>query len=377
MVTNAYRLLDGRLEQVGMSWAKHACCVTVTRDGCGICNGVNGQLLGVGCRDSYSAEYNGRQDRMGPRSAINAWTGTIPSWPMDSGEDEVYKRLQVAQADLSQEPQGAQYFVETVYVGSDEAATDNWRNNVSYRPVSVNEGTYALTVAGQTAAHVPALLAWRDHGGGSGVADPEVTIAVADVPGEGRFYAGAKVSENGDGAWHYEYAIFNQNSDRSGGSLSVPVPEGVAVNAIGFHDVDYHSGEVYDNADWAGERLAAAVYWDSPQTFAQNPNSNALRWGTMYNFRFDADAAPAPGAVTLGLFKPGTPGSITIALPVPGARACPCESDGAAGVNVFDLLAYLDLWFAQDPEAELTGNSPALVDVFDLLAYLDSWFAGC
>lgn len=54
---------------------------------------------------------------------------------------------------------------------------------------------------------------------------------------------------------------------------------------------------------------------------------------------------------------------------------CACELDGdAAQVDVFDLLSYLDLWFANDAAAELTGDEPAAVDVFDLLAFLDCWF---
>lgn len=54
---------------------------------------------------------------------------------------------------------------------------------------------------------------------------------------------------------------------------------------------------------------------------------------------------------------------------------CPCEMDGdAAAVDVFDLLAYLDLWFPQDAAAERTGDDPASIDVFDLLSFLDCWF---
>jgi N-acetylneuraminic acid mutarotase len=48
-----------------------------------------------------------------------------------------------------------------------------------------------------------------------------------------------------------------------------------------------------------------------------------------------------------------------------------CDRD----VDVFDLLAYLDLWFALDAGAEFTGDEPAMIDVFDLLALLDCWFA--
>jgi hypothetical protein len=52
---------------------------------------------------------------------------------------------------------------------------------------------------------------------------------------------------------------------------------------------------------------------------------------------------------------------------------CPCEFDNnTAQVNVFDLLAYLDLWFAGDEGAELDGQDG--IDVFDLLGFLDCWF---
>jgi hypothetical protein len=56
----------------------------------------------------------------------------------------------------------------------------------------------------------------------------------------------------------------------------------------------------------------------------------------------------------------------------PPAPVCPCEFDDAPGVNVFDLLAYLDLWFITDVAADIDG-APG-VDVFDLLFYLDCWF---
>jgi hypothetical protein len=56
---------------------------------------------------------------------------------------------------------------------------------------------------------------------------------------------------------------------------------------------------------------------------------------------------------------------------------CAADLTGDGGVDVFDLLAYLDLWFVTDAAAERTGDEPAAIDVFDLLAYLGGWFAGC
>lgn len=54
---------------------------------------------------------------------------------------------------------------------------------------------------------------------------------------------------------------------------------------------------------------------------------------------------------------------------------CPADWNFDEAVDVFDLLGYLDEWFAGTAAADLTGDETT--DVFDLLAYLDLWFAGC
>ncbi len=54
------------------------------------------------------------------------------------------------------------------------------------------------------------------------------------------------------------------------------------------------------------------------------------------------------------------------------ADPCPCETNGVEGVDVFDLLAFLDSWFAADAAADIDGTPG--VDVFDLLFFLDCWF---
>ena len=64
-----------------------------------------------------------------------------------------------------------------------------------------------------------------------------------------------------------------------------------------------------------------------------------------------------------------------IILDIRAVPACPCERTCDDVTDVFDLLAYLNLWFAQDPAADL-DEDPAIT-VFDLLVYLDCWFGGC
>src|SRR6185436_16640225 len=106
--------------------------------------------------------------------------------------------------------------------------------------------------------------------------------------------------------------VYNINSDRSGGSFSVPLPAGAEVTNIGFHGVFAHSGEPFENtvdnpADWRATIGDGAITFAPTHSFDENVNANALRWGTMYNFRFTANVAPrADGVATVGLFKPAT-----------------------------------------------------------------------
>ncbi len=93
----------------------------------------------------------------------------------------------------------------------------------------------------------------------------------------------------------------------------------------------------------------------------------------------DAGTVTVSGSVAfsqetdLGVLAEGTL-TIVATAPLP-AGGCVCDFDCASGVDVFDLLAYLDQWFTGSAAAEMTGDATPSVDVFDLLAFLDCWFA--
>ncbi|MBX3402678.1 MAG: hypothetical protein KF699_04610 [Phycisphaeraceae bacterium] len=53
---------------------------------------------------------------------------------------------------------------------------------------------------------------------------------------------------------------------------------------------------------------------------------------------------------------------------------CPANWDGANGVDVPDIFAFLGAWFANDPDAFNFGGTPGVPAIF---AYLGAWFAGC
>lgn len=112
---------------------------------------------------------------------------------------------------------------------------------------------------------------------------------------------------------------------------------GTVIQNLGFHDVSYHSGEPYSGTDWAATINADSVSWTT-DTFANNPNANAIRWGTLYNFRVQAASPPSPVLATIGLFKPGTPDSVVIQTqaPLPGGTTTPAIMALSCGVASFD-----------------------------------------
>ncbi len=70
----------------------------------------------------------------------------------------------------------------------------------------------------------------------------------------------------------------------------------------------------FSNAAWTSNQTATDLSWSS-ETFAQNQNANAIRWGTLYNFRFDSNRPPQAVNATIGFFKTGTP--ITVGIQGP------------------------------------------------------------
>src|SRR5213075_3301232 len=136
----------------------------------------------------------------------------------------------------------------------------------------------SIPFTGNDHAMQPGIMAWP-------TLDASVALANADYADQNltaRFIVGAKVTNNGNGTWTYEYAVYNHNSDRSAGSFTVPLSVGTQVTGIGFHDVDSHSGEPYDLTDWSSSITPAGIPWTT-QSHAQNVNAHAIRWGTMYN----------------------------------------------------------------------------------------------
>ncbi len=329
---NIYRYYRGRFEQVGQSWLKHG-FVSTNSPGCGTCQQppLGGGQLGVGCTDTYGAGLNGSNTGLGPRSQVNAATGVFPiPHGTPTGDPTIMARVQIHNSDLDPIAySGARYFAEGHYVTADDAAAGNKNNNASWREIvapapGANGG---VPFIGGTHAQQSAIYAWQ-------TISPNVVLQTIDISGDGRVIVAAGAWPALGGMTHYEYAVYNMNSDRSVQGVTISLPVGAVLANVGFHDVDSHSGEPYSLTDWTPTILSNGVKWNT-QTYAANTNANAIRWGTMYNFSFETTSAPT-GNVTLDLFKPGVPTSASVTINVvpstcpPAPPAVPPVSGGAS-----------------------------------------------
>jgi hypothetical protein len=297
---NMYRLKDGRFEQLGYSWLKHGfCAVNETEAGCLPCHSTPCNTLGIGCADTYSSVLN---DGAGGQSKanVNATTGQHRHAGGPTGPGPIRGRLQVAVSDIdpAQNP-GAEYFIESQYVTKDDHEAGNAGNNASWRRVEI-VSVSDVNLGGPTMREEPAIFAWK-------ALDPLVDIReLENLEGpsmKSTFYLASRVTNLGRGMWHYEYALQNLNSAQGAGSFSIPVDSALPVTNVGFHDVDSHSGDPYDNSDWASTKVGGDLRW-AGVPFSTSPNANAIRWGELYNFSFDTPAPPVPGTVNIGLFQP-------------------------------------------------------------------------
>ncbi len=340
-----------RFEQIGYAWLKHG-FATVQHDDCGLgCDPSTGSAisLGVGCSDPYNAQLNAEQCGMGPRSVLNPFTGAMPAGgPIIDGDtcpfsnfpardhrghvhdgNGIEHRLQVREPDLdpSLHPD-AEYFVEGHYVLPQEytnataRANGNMHNNVSHREFSVVgpniQGLFFFTGESPTVREEPAAEAWA--GASRQMIEP--------APDEdGRAFLYYEVSDLGGGMWHYEYALYNMNLDRAIQAFSVPLDPAVTISNIGFHAPPNHDDpgvdpdQEYSNEPWRIDVFPDAVMWSS-ETLEENEQANAIRYGTLYNFRFDADMPPNGVASSVTFYKTLDTAAVITLAPVEGGPQC-------------------------------------------------------
>lgn len=338
-----YRMSGGadnteRFEMIGHSQLKHG-FTALTQNICGFgCNGVGGSQLGSGCSDPYSASLNSGPN-LGSKAWVNPFTGFFPrgdsATPPNNHSGHTHNgtshRILVNVNDLNTTLNaGAQYFVDGQYVTPHEynwcqsnPTQCNMFNNVSYRRYNVS-GTaspFSFSANGATQREKIALYAWT----GASI------VEVYPAPGsDGKAYVGYKVTNPSAGVWRYEYAIYNMNLERAIQSFGVPVGNGVTLSNVQFYAPPQHPGwsndgtdnsQGFSSAPWTESDANGYKFWSS-ETLAQNPNANAIRWGTMYNIRFESNRPPVLTDGRIGFFKTGQPTTVRVLAPQAGSPTC-------------------------------------------------------
>lgn len=335
----------GRFEQIGLNWLKHGFASDTTTVCCTCFPPGDNQHMGLGCSDTYSAGQAGAQASLTPRWQVNPHTGNFPypgANPAWSGNTA--RRTEVLLTDLEPSSDTVHYFTEVTYITADDAQAGNGNNNASYIGMSVTNGptNYTFGLSGATVPMQDAIRAWPTLEAG-------VTLTNIQIPNDGLFIVGSKATDLGGGLFHYEFAVHNVNSYLAGGSFSVPVPNGAVLTNVGFHDVTFRNGDGLNNVnqtptDWVPVQANGSITW-SCDTPATDANANAIRWQTMYNFRFDANIPPVDGNIALGVWNVLTPTTYPVAAQVPAGNGgltylcagdgslapCPCANNGQPG----------------------------------------------
>jgi hypothetical protein len=339
-----FREENGRLEQIGKNWIKHG-FFALNDSQCETCSDPSGGgELNVGCSDTYAAEDNGNRYFLGPREEVNphtgAWTAcgsyfdepVIPDGDCErsyfgGAPDGVDRRLEVKDADLDHP--GAFYYYEGMYIVAED---DDISNQIGWREIEemvFSGGTWLFTTWIEDPGSPlepnpgPVVETWGDLQTVEPVASDDGLAILA-----------VKATDLGGGTWHYDYALYNRTSARGIRSLFVPTPGVVATNAT-FRDIDDDAGN-----DWDIVVDGSGVNWSTDQ-WSVDPAANALEYQTLYNFRFDAAAAPGDVNATAGIFRPGTGSSFVLATRGPSSPVAAPEvrADGPAlalvGANPF------------------------------------------
>jgi hypothetical protein len=309
LVLNFYRLSGGVLEQIGRSHVKHA--FFAVNSGCAC---PSGHILYAGCDDLYGVGTNLDRTNLAPRSEVDAlavsWTSLgshFDAVPVDdfrdhggdAAHDSFEHRLVVMEPDLL--TPGARYFYDAWYVAPNDT---NLENSIGHREV-------APSLAGSTWGF-PTIDSGSTVNGSilNVLVDPQnvqpgQATELLDT-GDGRVHLAAVTTSLGSGSFHYEYALMNFDFERQVQSFSLPIGTGQTVSNPGFDD-----GDADPQNDWTASIANGHITWTAPA-------GNALDWGTLFNFRIDADAAPVQSAARLTPFQPGGPAEIPVqTLPEP------------------------------------------------------------
>ncbi|MGV6851464.1 MAG: hypothetical protein ACWA5R_04690 [bacterium] len=313
---NMYRLLDGRMEQLGASGLKHAFFTVNTS-----CSCPGGHILwskdnpgnssGVACQDTYGVGNNnsssavGIREELAPNTAsweqcgsIFAPNGTAPG-PCNEERfsisfSELERRLYVNDADL--ETPGAEYFVTAWYIVKDDI---NIFNTMGFRKVipSFSGGSWFFNLDGGF-VEGSATNQWidPDNLGANQSSDMSSTS-------KGHVQLMSQVEDLGEGLFRYTYGLMNY--DYSVGFTQMNIPYLGGLQSVDFDDADHDGAN-----DWQQSIQGNNLIFAAPTPADHQP------WYTLNSIVIEVQSPPlANQTITV---KDGDGKSIMLQAFVPG-----------------------------------------------------------
>lgn len=313
LVWNMYRLVNGVMEQIGISPLKHA--FLTINSGCA-CNDPH--ILGVGCSDTYGTGNNDSIFDLTLRPEVTAFTGVwkrcgsifdincdgVPN-PPPPRANPMDRRMAVATSDLA--VPGAVYYFDSWYIVRDDVNIFNqgWR---TVTPTNQGGGNWTFTPLGPM--NIGVVIDQWVNPGNPGPNAQSVPINAT----LGRLRVVVKAFDLGGGQWRYEYGLQNFDFDPRIKTFRVPLPPGVVATNPGFHDPDQDAAN-----NWTATILSNAITFQAPSEAASQD------YGSLFNFRFTANAAPsAPGGTLVTMrVQEALFGSLSAAIVGPGTPTTP------------------------------------------------------
>ena len=362
---NLFRESNGRFEQVGTSWVKHG-FFALSNSQCIPCqNPSNGTFLGVGCSDTYGTGNNADRTWLGPRDEWDPFAGTWEcegsffdvgpdgTFPEDcvrsqggSGFGSVDHRLEAFDVDLNNP--GAEYYYEAIYLVRGE---ENPVNNIgSRRTVMGSTGSSYTFTNGGALIEGPAVLRWGDM-------NSEANLKGYDGP----VVLAVDVTDNGNGTWRYEYALYNWRMNRQ--VRRFQVPSAGVITDLYFHDTDGDASN-----DWVPSLAENNVTWEFPDVFVSGHKvAGPLIWGTLYNFGFTSTVGPAARDAQVEAQNTGPGGNLLFVSTMAPAKVNLSASSatpfpgGSVSLSIKNVTDHG--WFAVTEAAGVPINPPLLIPV--------------
>lgn len=292
LVWALYRVTDEGIEQLGQSQVKHA--FFSINAGCPCPGGHILWAAGTGCEDTYGVSTNSQSFYLAPRSEIRAstvdWERCNSHWDPDCDGDRESDHshsgdpfahgMVISEGDLN--APGASYFLEAWYLTKGDL---NIWNSMGHVPVvpelpSGLQWTFGGPFSAADLLSGPVLDSWVDPDTPAPGAY-NTKVATAD----GHVQLAVRTLDLGGGLFRYEYALMNHDYDPNLLALELPTPLTIAGGS--FTDIDDDPTN-----NWTPSSTSAGLRW-------QGPEGNALSWGTLFAFSFEARAAPVLGTILL------------------------------------------------------------------------------